>query len=220
MAVIIREEQEIAGKKFNNVKFYLSDKRGLTQEEKERAEKLDQYIESALKNITNLCRSNGLLALKGKSGVIALWHFVGQRIAEFVDDVHIVLPEDRKYIWRALWDHSGELAPGEKENRSRKAGSFRDHWHYCYMISRYSLGQVTKAGNWRAWVEFLDSPWTRNDERIPEWISRKMSNPPCQNWLRKFTPSVRNALRNVHTSVLTQEELDQRLDKLWAETFP
>lgn len=219
MAIIIREEQEIRGKKFANVKAYLSDKLAITQDEKERAERLDEFLVDTMKNIVGQAKSNGILQLKGKPGVLRLWHFVGQRFREFIDNPDIVPAEDRKHIWRALWDHAGELAPGEKENKSRKSGSFRDHWHYCYMISGYPLDQAERAGNWRAWVEFLDSPWTRNDERIPRWIGNKMSDPPAQNWLRKFTPAIRKAFRNRYTSVLTQEEIDQQLGEMWDRTF-
>lgn len=219
MAVIIREEQEIGGKKFANVKVYLSDKLALTQDEKERAEKLDEYLAVTMKGVAKQARENGLLLLKGKPGVLPLWHFVGQQLRLFIDNTDLLPLEDRKYIWRALWDYASELAPGERENRSRKAGSFRDHWHYCYMVAGYSLDQVGKAGNWRAWVEFLDSPWTRNDERIPEWISRKMSDPPSRNWLRRFTPAIRRAFKNRHTFVFTQRELEQHLEELWSNTF-
>ncbi len=221
MAVIIREEREIGGTKFPNVKVYQSDKRILTKADRDQAEKLDEYLHDKMLAIASEAQKRGLLTLRGKSGVLALWHFVGQELA-FVDDPKIVPPEDRKFIWRALWDHAGELAPGEKERKSRKAGSARDHWRYCYLVykkSRGSLEYAERAGNWRAWVEFIDRVETRNDERFLNWIEKKMEGAPQKGWLRIITKAIHKSFNKLHTSVWTQEELEERLQRVWNESF-
>ncbi len=219
MAVIIREEREIGGTKFPNVKVYRSNSKILTKGEREQADRLDEYLEDKMQTIARETRKRSLLKLKGKSGVLALWHFVGQELA-FVDDPKIVPPEDREFIWRALWDHAGELAPGEKERKSRKAGSARDHWRYCYLVckkSRGSLEYAERAGNWRAWVEFIDRMETRNDERFLNWIEKKMESAPQKGWLRIITKGIHKSFNKLHTSFLTPEELEERLEKVWNE---
>jgi hypothetical protein len=214
VAVVVREEREIGGKMYSGVKVYLSDRRFVTKTERDAADKLDKYLEEELRDIREEADSRSLIGLKGKPGVLQLWHFVGSRLG-FVDDPAVIPPEDRKYIWRALWDHAGELAPGEKDRQSRKEGSFRDHFRYCYFVGRYPWEEVGKAGNWRAWVEFLDSPWTRNDERIPRWIGNKVKVSAKRNWLRGLNRRIRQELRSVHTRVLTDEELEERLERIW-----
>jgi hypothetical protein len=221
MAVIIREEREIGGAKFGDVKVFQSDKRILTKSDRDQAEKLDAYLHDKMLVIASEARKKGLLKLKSKSGVLALWHFVGQELA-FVDDCQIVPPEDRKFIWRALWDHAGELAPGEKERRSRKAGTTRDHWRYCYLVhkkSRGSLEYAERAGNWRAWVEFIDRVETRNDERFLDWLEKKMGSTPKKGWLRTLTKGIHKSFNKLYTSVFTQEELEERLEQVWNESL-
>ena len=127
MAVIVKTEATIGGKKFKNVKEYRSDK-FVTEADKQKALKLDEYIAQTMKEAIAAAKKQRLLTLRGKSGCLDLWYFVGQRL-KFVDDTTIVSPEDRKYIWRALWDHAGELAPDGMNSRS---GTLRDHFKYCY----------------------------------------------------------------------------------------
>lgn len=216
MAVVVREQREIGGRVFEGVKVYLSDERFVTKAEREAADRLDEFLERKLEEIRKNAAESSLLELKGRPGVLRLWHFVGTQLG-FVDDPSIVRPEDRKYIWRAIWDHARELAPGERDRNSRKAGAFRDHFRYCYLVGRYSWEEVENAGNWRAWVEFLDSPWTRTDERIHQWIGGKVKASARKNWLRRINRRIRQRFKDVHTWVLSDEELERSLEQIWGE---
>ncbi|NOH04738.1 MAG: hypothetical protein HND47_23590 [Chloroflexi bacterium] len=213
MAVIIREDRTIGGKKFPNTKVYKSDKLALTDSAKKQAEKLDEFLDKHLMEVKKEAQSEGLLELKGKDGALELWYFLGTKL-QFVDDPEIVLPEDKKYIWRAVWDHSGELAPGEMNARS---GTHRDHFLYCYRVAKFDWSLVKRGGNWRAWVEFLDSPKINADERILDWLSGRMSRIKQKNWIRVLNRGLRQALKNKDTSFFKKDELHELLEKVLEE---
>lgn len=222
MPVIIREERTIGGQKFAGVKVYLSDKDTLTRAERQQAEGLDVFLERRMKAIADEARKRGLLKLKGKPGVLPLWHFVGERIASFVDNPEIVRPEDRRFVWRALWDHARKLAPGQKDRKSRKAGMARDHWRYCYLVykkSRGSIEHAARAGPWRAWVEFIDRVEIRNDERILDWLEKVVDKAHSKDWLRALTKAIHREFDNVYTSVFRSKELEKRLERIWVDCF-
>lgn len=211
MAVIIREERLIGGKKFKDIKVYRSDKLAVTEEVQKQAQKLDQFIVKTAAEIRDEARKKRLLNLKGKSGALELWYFIGGKL-QFVDNPEIVLPEDKKYIWRALWDHAGELAPGKMNSRS---GTHRDHFLYCYKIAKFDEDDVKKGGNWRAWVEFFDSPKIHSDERILDWIGEKMKTINKKNWVRVLNRNIRQSLKDKDTSFYTKAELYSLLEKVW-----
>jgi len=222
MAVIVREERTIGGEKFANVKIYLSKKDALTKEERERAERLDMRLREEMISIAREAKEQHLLRLKGRPGVLPLWYFVGERLAAFVDDKSIVPAEDKEYIWRAIWDHAGDLAPGEKDKKSRKPGFARDHWRYCYLVyqkSGGSLKHAERAGTWRAWVEFIDRQETRNDDRILDWIESVMKRAPVKGWLRVLTKAIHQEFGKRHTSVFEAKELKENLERVWATCF-
>ena len=110
MAVIIREARIIDGKP-EKVKVFKT-KRLLTGELREQAEKLDEFLSKKMREIEEEMKSTGFLKLKGKKGeVLKLWYEVGKRL-DFVMDTSVVSAEDREFVWRAIYDHAGELAPG------------------------------------------------------------------------------------------------------------
>lgn len=213
MAVIIREERTIGGKKFPNTKVYKSDKLALTDSAKKQAEKLDEFLSKYLKEVEKEARSKGLLELKGKDGALELWYFLGTKL-KFVDNSEIVLPEDKKYIWRAIWDHAGDLAPDEMNTRS---GTHRDHFLYCYRVAKFEWSLVERGGKWRAWVEFLDSPKINTDVRILDWVGGRMAQVREKNWIRVLNRSLRQALKSKDTSFLKKDELYQLLEKASAD---
>lgn len=213
MAVIIREERTIGGKKFLGTKVYKTIKLALTDTAKKQAEKLDEFLSKELHKIEKEAEKKGLLELKGKDGALELWFFVGTRL-QFIDNPEIVLPEDKKYIWRAIWDHTKELAPGEINTRS---GTNRDHFLYCYRIAKFNWEIVECGGNWRAWVEFLDSPKINVDDRILDWVGIKMMQVKEKNWVRILNRKLRRTLKNKDTSFLNKEELYELLERSWKE---
>ncbi len=214
MAVIVRQTTDFEGKRHRAVKIYRS-VRPVTNEMKAQAQRLDGVLSKRMRDITDEMRRTGLLALRGKAGVLPLWHAVGKRLA-FVDDPTVVPPEDRaedRYVWEALWYHAAGLAPG---GAKKSAGTDRDHWRMCYRLAgQGSLETVEAVGTWRDWVELLESPFVNADRRILEWIGQKMKRAP-KRVLRQLTRALRDNFKNRETGdVLSGEELAQEMEACW-----
>jgi hypothetical protein len=217
MAVIIRETRMIDGKA-EKVKVFKT-KRLLTRELREQAERLDEFLSKKVSEIEKEMESTGFLKLKGKKGeVIKLWYEVGKRL-DFVTDTSMVAAEDREFVWRAIYDYAGALAPGPLTERVRRDPE-TSHFSYCYKLSRFPWEFVQMAGDWTSWSEFFDRKETKNDPRIIEWLGKKAkeSNVSArQNWLRPLTKAIHKEFENRDTTVFSVEELYERLDKIFAE---
>jgi hypothetical protein len=217
MAIIIRETRMIDGKA-ENVKVFKT-KRLLTGELREQAERLDEFLSNKVSEIEKEMESTGFLKLKGKKGeVIKLWYEVGKRL-NFVTNTSMVAAEDREFVWRAIYDYAGALAPGPLTERVRRDPE-TSHFSYCYKLSRFPWEFVQMAGDWTSWSEFFDRKETKNDPRIIEWLGKKTkeSNVSArQNWLRPLTKVIHKEFENRDTTVFSVEELYERLDKIFAE---
>jgi len=215
MAVIIRETRTIDGKP-EKVKIFKT-KRLLTGELREQAEKLNGFLSKKLKEIESELKETGLLNLKRKRGdVLKLWYEIGKRL-EFVMDTSIVTAEDREFVWRAIYDHAGSLAPGPVTKRAEREPE-TSHFSYCYMLSRFPWEFVEMAGDWTSWSEFFDRKETKNDQRIIEWLGKKAKESNFksrQNWLRPLTKAIHREFEKKDTTVFSNEELFEILDKVF-----
>jgi hypothetical protein len=220
MAVIVRDNRLIGGKEVA-IKIYKS-KHLVTQAEKAQAERLDKFLEDKMTKIAEEMKENGLLKLKGKSGVIKLWYEVGKRLS-FVMDKTIVSEDDREFIWQALYDHAKELHPG----KSRVERPESNYFHYCYLVAQFEW-EFVSLGDWTSWVEFFDSKRIREDRRIIEWLtlrSREKSSGKWtqftkgsrQDWIRKLTKPIRHRFQKRATTELSDEELFSELDEIFNE---
>lgn len=215
MAVIVREIRIIDGKS-EKVKVFKT-KRLLTGELREWAERFDEFLSKKMKEIEREIKTTGLLKLKGKKGkVIKLWYELGKRLG-FVMDTVIVPAEDREFVWRALYDHAGSLAPGPITKRVERDPE-TSHFPYCYMLSKFPWEFVERAGDWTSWSEFFDRKETKNDQRIIEWLSRKAKESNIksrQNWLRPLTKAIHKQFEKKDTTVFTNEELFEILERVF-----
>lgn len=231
--MIIREEIVIAGKTIPAKTYKSASQRPLTKSEREKANKLDDLIEHEMRDIENEMEKRGLLELKSHRGVLRLWYEVGKRLS-FVETTNLVSAEDRKFIWRALYDHAQKLAPTPPHpdpNRSlnRRADDPRNHFRYCHLLAKkfHDFDFVESVGDWSSWIDLLGSPTIQNDERILEWIASKQQSSAEDSrvdWLRKIINGVRREFPAVgamtDTTVLTERELTQKLESTYRSTFP
>jgi len=214
MAVIIREVRKIDGEE-EIVKVYKT-RRLLTGDLRKEAEKFDQFLTKKMEDIQKEFRNSGVLALKGKKGkVLKLWYELGKQL-KFVMDTTIVPAEDRQYVWRALYDHADELAPGPISERVRRNPE-SSHFSYCYKLAQFPWEFVESAGDWTSWSEFFDRSETKNDPRIIAWLGTKakdMKKAGRQNWLRPLTKAIHTEFERKDTTVFTNEELFGKLEIL------
>jgi hypothetical protein len=216
MAIIIREKKFIEGKEYTVEVYRTAAGKLVTEEEKKRAEKFDHFLSNMMKQIEQEIINCGLLALKGKKGkVLKLWYEVGKRL-EFVMDTSVVAAEDREFVWRAIYDHAGILAPGPLTERVKRDPE-SSHFSYCYKLSRFPWEFVEMAGDWTSWSEFFDRKETKSDPRIIEWLGEKAGESNVsgrQNWLRPLTKRIHEKFKNKDTTVFSSKELYEKLDKI------
>lgn len=221
MVIIVRRSEVFSGVMHKGTRVYCPPQ-PITNAQKEEAERLDKRVGELMSEIASDAKRLGLLQLKGKNGVLRLWHFVGERLS-FVDNVTIVCATDRqddRYIWEALWYHAGPLVPGKADRKD--AGTARDHWRMCYRLAKFGVSEYLESvGTWRDWVEFLESPVVNADPRILGWVSSKMADARVRRaknrLLRELTVELRNRFKNRETGgILTDEELQEELEECWA----
>jgi hypothetical protein len=219
MAVITRELRKIDGKE--EVVRVFKTKKLLTGELKQQAENLDKVIEKKMRGIEKELKNSGYLALKGKKGKVhKLYHEVGKHL-DFVMDTSLISAEDREFVWRALYDHAGELAPGPLSERARRNPE-TSHFSYCYKLAQFSWEFVESAGDWTSWSEFFDRSETKNDPRIIEWLGNKakeINKAGRQGWLRPLTKAIHREFEKKDTTVFSRQELSERLERLLSENL-
>lgn len=208
MSIIINEK----GEKVYKTKGYMSYK------DKKTADRLDEFLGEEVPKIEEKISHAGMLKYKGKSGAIRLWYQVGIELKNLWDRTKKTfgLPDTYLPVFiKAVYDHSTKIKPG-----SGRSDRFKNSYlYYCYKIANLPWETVETAGNWTAWVEFLDSKRIRNDIRIAEWFaSRPETRLPKDakynklKWFRKITKEIRNQLKDIDTLVLEKDELFRKLD--------
>lgn len=199
-------------------KAYLTEKKGhITRTDKEIADRIDEFLESAVPQVEEKLSQKGLLELKGKNGAIKLWYETGLELRRLWEEVRtrFNLPDtELKLFLRAAHDHANILKADSRADRLSNS-----YFYYCYLLAQFPRRFLESAGNWTAWVEFLDSPRVREDKRILEWfVSRSPVNPPMGysklKWLRALMRSMRERFRKVDTTLLSNSELFEKLDEV------
>lgn len=222
MAVVLREDIKINGKLYHGVKTYKSSKPlGIvTSEEKEGADRLDKLIEEKIKGLRDETRGKDLIKLKKRKGVLELWHLVGRSL-QFVDDESVIKPEDRSFMWEAIWYHlekiAPELVPGKQIKRR---GTFRDHLIQCYKVGKFPWDTIKNSGAWTDWAEFFDSRTISEDGRILGWVLEKTKGDGSlgKHWMRKFYRGLKREFFGKDTTVFPEEELKKKLSDIWEQT--
>ena len=219
MAIIIREKKIIEGEEYKVEVYKIRPGRLVTNEEKKKAERFDQYLKDKIKEIEKEMKDKKLLLLKGKKGEVhKLWYEVGKSL-EFVMDTSLVSADEREYVWRAIYDHVRELHNREIPERVKRDPS-TSHFSYCYKLSRFPWNFVAMVGDWTSWSEFFDRRETKNDPRIIEWLGKKAKKNNIsgrQNWLRPLTKAIHRGFKKRDTTIFSRDELYKRLDNIFFE---
>jgi len=223
MAIIIRDKKTIEGKEYTVMVYRTAPGKLVTEEEKKRAEQFDRFLSEKMKQIEHEMKERGFLALKGKRGEVhRLWYEVGNRF-EFVMDTSVVAAEDRKLVWRAIYDHVQELHRGPIPERVKRDPE-TSHFSYCYKLSQFPWEFVDSVGDWTSWSEFFDRKETKNDSRIIEWLGKKAKESNVsgrQNWLRPLTKAIHEEYDKYDTRIRfeSKEELFNDLDRIFSRIY-
>lgn len=224
MAVIVREERRIGDGIVPGIAVYQSS-RPVGTAARAQAQRLDLELGARMRWVTEEVRRDGWLALKGRPGVVRLWWEVGRRLRGFADDLDVGPEEDRQFLWRAMYDHAGDLVPGKVGARAGR--HLNSHFYYCYLLGRYDWQTVEAFGDWTSWVEIFDSLRLRDDPRVIDWLAaRAGSNQPGwreyvgtnrMGWFRPLAKAIRARFANRDSRGLSIPELEAELDAVFDE---
>ena len=175
-----------------NDKIYRTEQVGSTKAENDQADENDKRIEERmreieeeLRHITPTIDTNkpSLLELVGqKRGVVELWYRVGERLLPLYNEIEVP-NENKKWLYRAFFEHSGELDP------SRNGPSVRnldrpEQSHFCFPL-RLILRESTRR------------PWYfRNSVTLI--LTPYFTKP----WLMSWMPIRWNSSRNCRTGLV------------------
>lgn len=215
MAIIIREEKKLPNGVSTQVKHYISDFSPITGRLRRIAEKNDELIDEKVKEMEAKLESKGLLDLRGKPNVLPLWYEVGKHL-DFVDELELS-PKAKKHVWRAIYDHCRKLYnPDDGIPVRLRDRPTTSNLRYAYLLAKnFDWDLVKNAGNWTAWVEFLDSIVMREDPRIIEWIRDLQDKGPLQGgFLRVLNKAIRHRLDGHVTELLSDSELRDILEEV------
>jgi len=222
MAVKILETITIMGEECKNVEKYRSEKLVVTKEDMQLADKNDKILHAGIKKIEDDMKKLGYTKLKGRKGeVLRLWYEIGKRLKLLLDGLE-VNPEDRKFLFRAVYDHTTDLAPGSPKKRANETPE-TSHFSYCYKLAKFGWDFTNRAGDWTTWSELFDSELFRNDDRLIEWLATKqdkISRSSQQKWLRPLTTKIRNDLKDYVTTEFPENKLYERLDRIYEQLYP
>jgi hypothetical protein len=191
----------------------------MAYKDKERADKLDNFLKKEVSILEERLAAKGLLDLKGKPGSVKLWFNVGLELRQLWNKVQkdFELPDTFITLFmKAVYDNSNRIKP-----TSGRAERLRNsHFYYCYLIAGFPWEMVKESG-WGEWSDFLDSKRIRNDPRIVRWFidrkvmeHRNVEKLTRKKWFKLITRVIRNELRKIDTTVLEKNELYEILDKM------
>lgn len=164
----------------------------------------DHIYEDAVREFRELaCDEKDALGTWYKRGLLA-----NKLIAK-----HKIGPEEKKFYWLMLYNASSLKAP----ERSKNA---RNDFQAASILALYQLNDLRKVGSWGLWREVIGSTSINADERVASWVAKRIIDEKIsRDNARPLLRYVRNRLKGLDTSVLSDTELHQKLNsKNWRES--
>lgn len=200
MAVIIKKENNKAV--YNTV--------NVSEQERTRAHKLDKKLSEIVPRIEKEWEEKRMKKGSGRKIDIKVVCKIGEALASIVDNKSLVSPKERRWVWKAIRDIY------LKKAIISKRGETRDDLEYFYQVAKYPRSFL-KSIPFDSFRRLLDSPAIQQDERFVLWLQSKTRQSPIikRGFIRKFTKSLYSLIKDIDTSVLSDQELFDVYDKAW-----
>mgnify|MGYP001583033828 FL=1 len=205
MAVIVSEKVNF-GDGDVTLKVFLP-KGKITKSEREKAERLDQFLSKRMPEIETEMVSDSTI----NAAALVKWHSLGKRL-KFVEDTSLVEPSDLHdgRIWLALRMHCPlSLKPkGEQENsddghvRGKREGKKNDHFELCYRLGKFKCEEINWISTWTEWVDVAEAPGLMNDDRIMPVIAERAQSIDSMVVRRQF----RNIIKELRQDFPMQQK--------------
>ncbi len=206
MAILIKK---------NNKNIFVSGTGVITNAEKEKAEKLSAELKKSFSNLEVDFIRRGLLTNSGtKKDALQIWYEIGEILNFALDKYKIRGSVDEPYFWQSIYDYTSKRIqknPPPKRSQEWK----RNHFRLCAKMAERKWEDVKEVGSWSVWRDLFDNNKILEDDRVLNLVVEKIKElHKGHKELRPFIHGIRRGLKRVDTSVLSNKELKNKLDKI------
>lgn len=176
----------------------------LDRKEKKRADEIYNYSKNILGDLTKKTK------LHKEMNALVSWHRKGISINMIICKFKITESE-KKYFWLMLYDVTETSIP-ERAKKFHIQNDFRT----ASILSKYPLKDLRSIGNWNLWREIIGSTKIGGDDRVAQWVAdyifkRKIKT---RDQARPLLKAVRNRLKKIDTTILSDRELVSKLKEV------
>jgi hypothetical protein len=206
MAILIKKD---------NSNIFVSGTGIVTNSEKKVAEQLSVDLQKSFAGLELKFLQEGILSKSGtKRNALAIWYKIGNALNILIDKYQIRGSADEPFFWQSIYDYvpiNIQKNPPPKRSHEWR----RNHFRLCAKMAERSWEDVEKVGSWSVWRDLFDNNKILEDDRVLKFvIERIKSTHKGHKELRPFIHKIRRELKKVDTSVLSNEELNNRLKDL------
>lgn len=206
MAILIKK---------NNKNVFVSGTGIITNSEKEKAEKLNSELRKSFQTFEDEFINNGVLTKTGvKKDALLIWFKIGSMLNKKIDEYNIKGSSDEPYFWQSVYD----VVPNtiqKKPPPKRSSDWRRNHFRLCAKMAERDWEEIKSVGNWSVWRDLFDNSKLLEDCRVLNFVIDKVKRiNKGHKELRPFIHTLRRELKKVDTSVLSDKELENKLNSL------
>jgi len=191
---------------------YKSSKILLTSKDIKSADRFDEKLNKTIKKIESILLKRKIVSSRSKKkDPLQVWYIVGNQVNKFLKK-HKVSKEDENLFWNYLYGRSPLI---QKRIPSSNISQTRNDFKTASLLAQYPYKVVKKVGPWALWREILSYKSILGDERVFEWIIRKLiETPRTRDAARPFLKAVNNRFKRIDTTVLNDDELLEKLGQV------
>lgn len=206
MAILIKKD---------NKNIFVSGTGVITDSEKKRAENLSAELKKSLSFMDEDFIKRGFLTKRGvKKEALLIWYEIGKVLNEKIDKYKLRGSVEEPYFWQSIYDYiSKRIQKNPPPKRSFEWK--RNHFRLCAKMAERKWEDVKTVGPWSVWRDLFDNNKILEDDRVLNIVVEKIKEMnKGHKELRPFIHAIRRELKKVDTSVLSDEEIEKKLNKI------
>lgn len=210
MAIKIRKKNKGGRIRFQ----YKSLKRILTPQDVKEADEFDLYLNKTIKKIEKLLLERKIISKDKKKDPLLAWYTIGKNINEFLKRCPVA-KEEENIFWKFLYGRSILL---HKSIPTHRISKNRNDFRTASLLAKHPYETIKKVGPWALWREILGYEIFLKDKRILDFtIKYLIKHRGTRDEARPLLKAVANRFKKIDTSVLTDNELSQKLEPMGFE---
>lgn len=203
MAVLVKKIPERRYQKIGPV--------GITQPEREQADRLNDLIENKIAEVINELKEKKLMPEEKGKGSLETYWVLGNMLYSVAHSKDFPILAELPL----LWQNTKLYLPESLLYTNR--GPYREHLWYCYRLGSYPK-QIAKKMKWGEWVTIFDSTGINQEHRFDEWFQQKLNLLKFEierDHVRMFAPCVNCILKSIDIPALSKKELFNCYEAAW-----